>query len=205
MFQFQFICVFSPFRMCTQHFSTASTGWEKDRERGWESRSEREREGEAAACRRCIELSLNYAAVQSYGLSFFGFNSVCFVCVLKRSAAISKLPQNEAQIDRQTDWQTGRLTKCLTAWLKPLNLWWDFQQLVYTSACCLLLLLISLTFPVHLEEVKQCSFKPNKSNSRKSWKQINSRILINSQRLLGTGNIRNSCKSFASMASLKEF
>lgn len=74
---------------------------ERQKERG--SRSEREREGEAAACRRCIELSLNYAAVQSYGLSFFGFNSVCFVCVLKRSAAISKLPQNEAQIDRQTD------------------------------------------------------------------------------------------------------
>lgn len=138
-------------------------------------------------------------------LEFFWLNSVCFVCVLKRSAPISKLPQNEAQIDRQTDWQTDRLTKCLTAWLKPLNLWWDFQQLVYTSACCLLLLLISLTFPVHLEEVKQCSFKPNKSNSRKCWKQINSRILINSQRLLGTGNIRNSCKSFASMASLKEF
>lgn len=103
LFQFQFICVFSPFRMCTQHFSTASTGWEKDRKREGAAVKEREGEVEAAACRRCIELSLNYAAVQSYGLSFFGFNSVCFVCVLKRSAPISKLPQNEAQIDRQTD------------------------------------------------------------------------------------------------------
>lgn len=67
LFQFQFICVFSPFRMCTQHFSTVRTGREKDSERERESGSKKRGE---AACRRCIELSLNYAAVQSYGLSF---------------------------------------------------------------------------------------------------------------------------------------